>query len=1138
VGIVRTVALWCLVGCIEPTLTICADGIACPAALTCSPVGGCVEPSLVAVCDGRVDGDPCMPDEMRQWHCRGGVCADTRCGDAIVDPGEQCDDGNDSDTDGCSRNCAAATCGDGTLQDGELCDDGNANPGDGCDACTTTTWTASALVGGSAGLGDRTALDSPSDVAVDSAGNVFIADTAAFRVRRRDAATGLMTTFAGTGTSGSLGDGGAATSAQLTRPYGLTVDGFGNVYIADSSAHRVRRVDASTGVITTIAGTGVSGSSGDGGPAAAARLNAPSGVAVDGLGNLFIADRNNYRVRRVDGITGVITTYAGTGNGPFSGDDGPATSAVLQPLRVAIDPAGDLYVTDANSDRVRKIDAASQIITTYAGGGASAAEGIAATAAQLPNPSGITFDPAGNLYVTTNPVYKVRRVDKTSQTITTVAGTGSQGFAGDGGPATSAQLSVPDGVAHDGTTLYIADTQNHRLRSVVNATIATAVGTGSRGFTGDGLLASCTKLGYVNNLSLDSLGRLYAVDTFDGRLIRIDSRGVLTMLATNLSFPHAVAIDSAGNAYVANAGSNSVVRVDAITGAISRIAGIGSFASSGDDGPAIDAALNFPMGLVIDAAGNLFVSENFGARVRRIDAVTKIITTYVGGGTGGDGGLAVDAELYDPQGLAIDAAGNLYIGEGTGRVRRVDVMTGVISTVAGNGIDGDPTDGRLATETTLSLPYGVGFDNLGRLLIVEAGTGTIRRVDAQGIMSTVAGSAAPAGSGDGMLATATTLSFPNGVVSDLAGNLFIADTFGAYVRRVDATTNIITTFAGDVDPEGVGPQMDAWLADPRAIAVIPGRTLFAGGTSGRIEASDAGGFIRAVAGRYNFEGQAGSNRARFGSPTFGTIGGIAYDALTHRLFVTETSAHRIHIIDVVDPADEKTWTITTLANTAGTAGATDGDAATARFREPTGLHYDPATHTLLVADTGNHAVRAIALGSGLAQATVTTVVGKLAQRGFSGDGGDATAAKLFAPQAIARCDNGDLFVADTGNRRVRRVSQSTITTVLGDGTASSAGDGAPSTSFPVDAPGGVACDAFGNLFVTSTWTVRMLVADDTHVIDGSGRVATIYGAAPRTTFPQTATRCLSGIASVAGNRLQIVDACAGLWVELTRAPTP
>jgi sugar lactone lactonase YvrE len=252
-------------------------------------------------------------------------------------------------------------------------------------------------------------------VAVDAAGNLFIADTDNQRVRRVDAVTGTITTVAGTGVVGfGVGDGGPAAAAPLTYPHGVAVDAAGNLFIADTGNSRVRRVDAATGVITTVAGTGAFGFGGDGGPATGASLDKPYGVAVDAAGNLFIADTSNHRVRKVDAATGVITTVAGNGVWwTYGGDGGPAVAANLAyPFGVAVDAGGNVFIADDSGHRVRRVDAATGDIATAAGTGVAgySGDGGPPTAARVLYPYGVAVDPAGNLFIADEVNQRVRKV--------------------------------------------------------------------------------------------------------------------------------------------------------------------------------------------------------------------------------------------------------------------------------------------------------------------------------------------------------------------------------------------------------------------------------------------------------------------------------------------------------------------------------------------------------------------------------------------------------------------------------------------------------------------------------------------------------------------------------------------------------
>ena len=309
----------------------------------------------------------------------------------------------------------------------------------------------------------------PSAIVFDTAGNLYIAETGNHVIRKVDL-TGNITTIAGTGTQGFSGDAGPATSATLDSPQGLALDTKNNLYIADTHNHRIRKLNLTTGIITTIAGTTTPGFSGDTALATAAQLNLPTALALDPANNLYLADTGNHRIRKITATTGIITTIAGTGTQGFSGDRGSATSAAIDsPTGLALDTDNNLYLADTHNHRIRKIAATTGIITTIAGTGTQGFSGdtTASTTATLALPHGITIDPAGNLYLADTHNHRIRRIDATTGIITTVAGDGTQAFAGDGGPAIAASLDTPRAAAVSPSTLLtLADTGNQRIRQL------------------------------------------------------------------------------------------------------------------------------------------------------------------------------------------------------------------------------------------------------------------------------------------------------------------------------------------------------------------------------------------------------------------------------------------------------------------------------------------------------------------------------------------------------------------------------------------------------------------------------------------------------------------------------------------------
>jgi len=308
----------------------------------------------------------------------------------------------------------------------------------------------------------------PSAIVFDPAGNLYFAETGNHVIRKVDT-NGNLTTIAGNGTQGFSGDSGPATSATLDSPQGLALDAANNLYIADTHNHRIRRLDLTTGSITTIAGS-TPGFSGDGAPALSAQLNLPTALTIDASGNLYLADTGNHRIRKITSSTGLISTIAGTGTQGYSGDGAPALSAAIDsPTGIAIDLPGNLYLADTHNHRIRRIDASTSLITTIAGTGLLGYSGdtALASAATLALPRGLTADAVGNLYLADTANHRIRRIDATTGLITTVVGDGTQAFAGDNGPPTAASLNSPTATSLSPVgSLTLSDTGNQRIRQV------------------------------------------------------------------------------------------------------------------------------------------------------------------------------------------------------------------------------------------------------------------------------------------------------------------------------------------------------------------------------------------------------------------------------------------------------------------------------------------------------------------------------------------------------------------------------------------------------------------------------------------------------------------------------------------------
>lgn len=629
-----------------------------------------------------------------------------------------------------------------------------------------------------------------------------------------------VTTVAG----GFVGDGRPATQASFQQPQAVVVDGGHNAFVTDRAAHRIRRI-SSSGTISTIAGTGISGYSGDGGPASAAMISFPTGITLDPSGNLVFADGGNSRVRKIE-RTGKISTIAGNGVFGYSGDGGPATQGSLeQPWGVTYDSAGNLYISDASACVVRKVDTHGTI-TTYAGNGTCGFSGDKgpATQASLNFPTGVITDPARNLYVSDLNNHRVRRVNSAGA-ITTIAGNGQPGFSGDGGPATQAAINNPGGLGYQSGVLYIGgNAGKSRVRMVSNGTINTFAGSGY-GYDGDNHDPLSTQFANPAGV-LPLAGGLFGfADRFNAR-VRLLSGGVIKTVgggylgdgsvATSAALvePENVAFDTHGNAYVADADGNRIRKVDT-KGKITTVAGTGVSGYTNDGGLATQAELDFPYGVAVDASGNIFIADNFNGVIRKVDTAGTINT------------FATNPNFFSLQTLALDRMGNLFaVDSSTCVVWKID-GSGNATVVAGvEFVCGYNGDNIQAATAQLNTPYGIAFDSHGNLYIADSNNNRVRRVNSSGVITTVVGDGNCGYAGDNGPPTSAEICFPQGVVI-AGGTMYIADTSNLRIRKVGG--NIITTYAGTGIQGYNGNGLAALstnLDDPVAVAVDPSGILY------------------------------------------------------------------------------------------------------------------------------------------------------------------------------------------------------------------------------------------------------------------------------------------------------------------------
>jgi len=578
-----------------------------------------------------------------------------------------------------------------------------------------------------------------------------------------------------------------------------------------------------------------------------------------------------------------------------------------------------------------------------------------------------------------------------------------------------------------------------------------------------------------------------------------------------------------------------VFRVDG-DGAITLIAGNGSLGFSGDDGPATDAQLDFPQGLAIDPTGNVFIADTRNNRIRKVTPA-GIITTVAGSGYfqgfGGDGGPAVSALLSQPNSVAVDSTGNLYIADTyNNRVRRV-APSGIITTVAGNGTNAIPSDGVEAIRTSVNFPNSVAIDATGALLIADTFNHRIRKVSPQGIITTVAGNGTRGSATDSVAATGAPLNFPYGV-AQAAGSIYIADTTNQRIRRVspDGLVNAIAGtgvkgYSGD-DALAVNSQ----VSDPLAVAVDSSGDVYIADTGNLRIRRIRSGVMTTVAGN-GYESFSGDDGPAIGAQLGGALD-VAVDA-EGNIYVADTFNHRVRKV-------APDGVITTVAGNGrqGFAGD-DGPATSGELSEPFAVTVDNSNHVLYIADTGNNRIRKVSAdgvistvaGGGdsteapklqpyglavdssgnlyiadhnnhcirkLTSEGTTTIVAGSGREGYSGDGGAAVLAELASPYGVALDPADNLFIADTGNYRIRRVSaDGVITTIAGNGGERSSGDGGPATDAQFE-PRDVAVDAQGNLYVsdatahrirkvTPDGTISTLAGNDMANFSGDGGLA-------------------------------------------------
>jgi sugar lactone lactonase YvrE len=1130
--------------------------------------------------------------------------------------------------------------------------------------------------------GPAAEFGNPGSVALDENGNIYVADTANSIIRKITPA-GVVTTFAGT--PGNVGSSdGLGSAASFNHPAGLALDTAGNLYVADTGNDTIREIN-SGGNVTTLAGTvGVPGSASgniNGNPSAAS-FSSPKGIAWSDE-TIYIADGNNF-IRAITYYAHhggyIITTLAGVAGSTGSSDGIGAAAQFDNPTSLAFDSNDNLYVADSGNNTIREITPRGGVTTLAGTAGVTGYADGAGVTAQFNSPTGIAVDGSGNVYVADQGNDLVRKI--TSAGVTTTAA-GLPGTTGPyNGAGTQVRFNSPAGIAVDGNgSLYVADRGNDTIRKglpeitlsslaasplvTVNQSVALndqdssganlyyIVVSGSAVISGvDFNLLTFTGVGNVvveivsptdprltaggaaapspnqpvssmvgtmqsavvqpANQTIDAFtpipDQVYGVPftvtppaatsglpvaltllsgpaTLSGNVVTCTGAGTIVLAAnqpgdanynaaplvvasvsvyypsytfttlagaapsagsTNgsaiptarFSFPTEAASDNQGNIYVADE-ANDTIRKITPAGVVTTLAGTaGTVGSTNGTGSA--ALFNAPSGLRVDGSGNIYVADTGNNLIRMITplgVVTTLAGTVVEGSANGNvsGGNPGAASFDAPEDVAVDGNGNVYVADsGNNEIREI-TSAGVVTTLAGTtteqGLENGNVSGGNPGAAVFSNPSGVAVDGNGNVYVADTTNSVIREISSAGLVTTLAGTAGMAGSNNGNVSGgnpgAASFSFPTGVAVDASGDVYVADTDNNLIRKI-SSAGVVTTLAGQAGATGsangalavslfnnpTGLALDAngnvYVADAgndviREVAVAGSVTTFAGvagnpgssdtvGTSALFDAPAGiavdGSGNTYVADRVNdlirkishagvvttLAGTAGVPGSRNGTgpaAQFNNPRGCATDK-NGNIYIADTGNS---IIREITPAG----LVTTVAGTAGVTGAANGTGSAALFNRPTALAVDD-NFNLYVADSGNDTIRKITSGG-----VVSTLAGSAGTASFAN--GNGTAALFNNPSGIAVDTNDNVYVGDTGNDLVREISSAgMVTTVAGSAGVAGSTDGLPSVGL-LNSPQGVAVDGNGNVFVADS------VNDTIRKITPSGVLATIAGTA-------------------------------------------
>ncbi|MDR2209180.1 MAG: IPT/TIG domain-containing protein [Azoarcus sp.] len=945
----------------------------------------------------------------------------------------------------------------------------------------------------------------PSDIAIDLKGNLYVADSKNHRIRKISP-KGDVSTLAGDGERGFAD--GPGQLARFNDPRGIVLDAKGNLYVADSSNNRIRKITP-TGEVSTFAGGG--NNDFRDGVGSAAYFKQPSGITIDAKGNLYVADSYNHCVRKIT-PAGEVSTLTNNMQGFVVDPESGTRASFGVPSGIAIDAAGNLYVAGGN--RIRKITPAGEIVA-FAGSGDKGgfADGLGSDV-RLSAPSGMTIDAEGNLYVVDADNHRIRKITSSGEVVT-FAGSGKRGL--DDGPADVAQFNFaqhgpsgfaqhgPSGIAMDAKgNLYVADSQNNLIRKISPAgEVSTFVGSGKNyawhvpsaivaDAKGNLYVADSYHINVADSYHISKVTPAGEVSTFAGSTEGFaDGKGS----AAQFGGVAGLAMDTAGNLYVADGGSNRIRRISP-TGEVSTFAGSGERGFA--DGEGSVAQFGGPGDLAIDTAGNLYVVDVGNHRIRKISP-TGVVSTLAGSEVGFSDGHGSAARFYYPRSIATDTAGNLYVTDSYNhRIRKI-TPEGEVSTFAGSGsaftgtgthdhVMGGFADGP-GSVARFHSPQGIVADRAGNLYVADGGNNCIRKITPTGEVSTFAGSGsafirtgqnyyATWGFADGKGSAARFLG-PGGLAIDTAGNLYVADTGNHRIRKISPKGVVSTLVIGVAAQSGGKTNIRAQATKPSPVPAKGTTPSIASFSPGRA----AFGTTLSIKGK-GFSAVPSKNTV--------TLNGIPASILsaTPREIKIKVPKNKLSTGFVQISVNGKTAisstrfvylptvTVSTLAGSEG--GFADGKGGAERFNGPSCIAIDAAGN-LYVADGWNHRIQKIT-----PTGEVSTFAGS-GERGFAD--GEGNVARFSAPNGIAIDAAGNLYVGDSDNHRIRKITPTGVVSTFAGGKRGFAEGKGSAALF--NGPGGIAIDTAGNLYVADTYNHRIrkiTLAGEVSTLAGSSRL--------------------------------------------------